>query len=49
MGTLEMLLQFDDSAPWGSIFQIETGKLLFQEEDIRTTCAFTPTLQQTLK
>ena len=32
VGTLEMVLQFDDSAPWGSKFQVETGKLLFQEK-----------------
>lgn len=44
-----MLLQFDDSALWGSIFQTETGKLLFQEKDIRTTYAFTPALQQAVK
>lgn len=44
-----MLLQFDDSPLWGSIFQTESGKLLFQEKDMGTTYAFTPALQQAVK
>lgn len=39
----------DDSAPWGSIFKIEFGKLLLREKDIRTMYEFMPIQLQALK